>query len=36
MKKETWKSILNVVAAIVSALLTTLTTTSCMGISRLF
>ena len=31
MKKETWKTILQVLASIITAMLTALGTTSCMG-----
>ncbi|MBQ9656597.1 MAG: smalltalk protein [Prevotella sp.] len=31
MKKETWKAILQVIASIITAALTALGTTSCMG-----
>ena len=31
MKKETWKTILQIIASIISAALTALGTTSCMG-----
>lgn len=31
MKKQTWKTILEIIAAIVTAALTALGTTSCMG-----
>jgi hypothetical protein len=32
MKKEGWKTLLQVIASIITAILTTLGTTSCMGV----
>ena len=31
MKKETWKTILQILASIISSVITALSTTSCMG-----
>ena len=31
MKKESWKTVIQIVVSVLSAILTTLTTTSCMG-----
>ena len=31
MKKESWKTVIQIIVSVLSAVLTTLTTTSCMG-----
>ncbi len=31
MKKETWKTILQILASIISSIITAMSTTSCMG-----
>ena len=31
MKKETWKTILQIIASIISSIITAMSTTSCMG-----
>ena len=31
MKKESWKTVIQIVVSVLSAILTTLTNTSCMG-----
>ena len=36
MSKEAWKTLINAAIALLTALATTIGTTSCMGISRLF
>ena len=36
MKKETWKTIIQVIVSVLSAVLTTLTTTSCMGAGPIY